>query len=727
MTFEVKARDGLARIGTFVTSHGVVTTPTLLPVVNPSITLVPVDRMRSMGTEMVITNSYIIRSRAELRERALASGVHSLVGDLPVMTDSGTFQMYMYGKVAVSNREIVEFQREIGSDVGTILDLFTLPGTPRDQADREARETLERAREGVELKGTMALAGTVQGGVFPDLREHHARELSRLDLDLHPVGGVVPLMENGWYRELAGVIIGAKRGLDPSRPVHLFGAGHPMIFPLAAYLGCDLFDSASYAKFARDDRMMFPNGTRRLADINELWCPCPVCGSLTIGELRALPPEERMRALAEHNLYISFSEIRRVRDAIRHGSLRELVEARTRENPGLIPVLRVLRDHADYLEEFEPVTRRSAFTFTGPESLWRPNLIRYRRRFSSRFMPSRRDDPRTMVMLETGGRPYSRDHGEAIGACRKRGDVRILVNSIFGPVPLELDEMYPLAQTVLPPELDPETRREMAGALAALSDSLPEGRVVVWGGENGSSGCDTGSGGSAGDEGSDGEEGPQVHGEPGEAGKPDGEWDGVEGEDREVDEREGREVGEGEGREPPGAVETGGGQDQWTADTDLAGRIERVRAVADMQFGDGARGMFHGDIAIRTSRKTGKIRNIFVDGEHMASMRAHDGLFTLKEAGARRLMELFPPPHLRVTVEDDTGEFIREGKNVFARFVRDMDPCLRPMDEVLVVDGNDHLLAIGQVILVRGEALAFNRGIAAKVRDGVRNGALDPG
>ena len=59
-----------------------------------------------------------------------------------------------------------------------------------------------------------------------------------------------------------------------------------------------------------------------------------------------------------------------------------------------------------------------------------------------------------------------------------------------------------------------------------------------------------------------------------------------------------------------------------------------------------------------------------------------------------------------------------EGKNVFARFVVDMDPDLRPMDEAMVVNSRDELLAIGQVILIRDEALAFDRGIAVKVREG---------
>ena len=96
-----------------------------------------------------------------------------------------------------------------------------------------------------------------------------------MDVDVHPIGGVVPLMEQYRFAELVDVIVASKKGLDPSRPVHLFGAGHPMVFALAALLGCDMFDSASYAKFARDDRFMFPEGTASLQDMKDLSLPLP--------------------------------------------------------------------------------------------------------------------------------------------------------------------------------------------------------------------------------------------------------------------------------------------------------------------------------------------------------------------------------------------------------------------------------------------------------------------
>ncbi len=64
----------------------------------------------------------------ELRERALADGFHALVGwDGPLMTDSGTFQSHVYGDIEIEPQAIVEFQRDIGSDIGTVLDVFTEP------------------------------------------------------------------------------------------------------------------------------------------------------------------------------------------------------------------------------------------------------------------------------------------------------------------------------------------------------------------------------------------------------------------------------------------------------------------------------------------------------------------------------------------------------------------------------------------------------------------------
>ncbi len=123
--FEVKSSDGWARLGLFHTSTHMLATPTLLPVVNPNIQTISPKEMWDIGFEALITNSYIIWKGEELKARALSEGVHELL-DYPgvVMTDSGVFQQYVYGDVEIGEVEVVEFQRDIGVDIATMMDLL---------------------------------------------------------------------------------------------------------------------------------------------------------------------------------------------------------------------------------------------------------------------------------------------------------------------------------------------------------------------------------------------------------------------------------------------------------------------------------------------------------------------------------------------------------------------------------------------------------------------------
>src|SRR3989337_1836297 len=95
--FEVRDRDGLARLGRITTPHGEVETPALLPVINPNQVVLSATEMRAkFGAQIVITNAYILHRT--MRDRALAEGVHGVLGfDGAVMTDSGAFQQHVYG------------------------------------------------------------------------------------------------------------------------------------------------------------------------------------------------------------------------------------------------------------------------------------------------------------------------------------------------------------------------------------------------------------------------------------------------------------------------------------------------------------------------------------------------------------------------------------------------------------------------------------------------------
>ena len=163
--FELRDRDGLARVGFIETKHGRVSTPNLAPVIHPLRQETTARELRErFGAEIVMTNAYTLW-RSDSKERAASAGLHRLLDfDGPIMTDSGAFQSYVYGDLAVSNRDIVSFQRDIGSDLGTVLDIFSEPEHGWQRVERDMGETLVRTTEAVAVKGEMNLVGAVQGG-----------------------------------------------------------------------------------------------------------------------------------------------------------------------------------------------------------------------------------------------------------------------------------------------------------------------------------------------------------------------------------------------------------------------------------------------------------------------------------------------------------------------------------------------------------------------------------
>ncbi len=619
--FEIKARDGLARIGVLHTKHGKINTPAILPVINPHFMPVHPSEMIKMGIEAIITNSYIIYNDNNLKREALKKGLHSLLNfDKPIMTDSGSFQMYMYG-IEINAFEIINFQREIKADIGTILDIFS-EEKEHEKVKEEVEETIKRARESIKYKGDMLLACTIQGGTYKDLRKYCARELAKLNADIYPIGGVVPLMENQKYAEIAEIILTVKKELPPSKPIHLFGAGHPIIFPMAVALGCDLFDSASYIKYAKDNRLIFPNKTLRLNEIDELPCCCPICSKYSIDELKEMDEKERIKNIAYHNLWQTIIEIKRIKQAIRFGEIWQIVEQRASAHPSLQEAMEIIIKEKKWLEKWENISKKKAFIYVNRYSMHRPIVYRLQKRIMERYEPF---FDKSILFTEIE-KPYSRNEW------MKKLEANCIIESYFGPIPLELDEIYPVAQSIFPIKIDLE--KELRKIFKKFYRKLKITDI--------------------------------------------------------------REIG------------------NESRDFD----VRKIKSIANYQFGKGAgEALFKGKIKIVKSKTTGKIRNVYCDGKHIVSMRASDGFFTLKIEGGKRLHSFFGAPKMRVFVKDDAVPFIKQGKNVFSKFVVDACDEIRPYDEVLIVSEDDELIGVGQSILNKEEMLNFERGVAVKTRE----------
>jgi 7-cyano-7-deazaguanine tRNA-ribosyltransferase len=339
------------------------------------------------------------------------------------MTDSGSFQLSVYGSVEVTNEEILGFQQKIGSDIIVPLDIPTPPDVHYRRAEEELAITAERLEAARKfIQGEQLLAGPVQGSTYPELREKAASHLKNLNFEVYPLGAVVPLMEAYRYAELVDVIAASKKGLSPASPVHLFGAGHPMMFALAVALGCDLFDSAAYALYAKDGRYITVNGTYHVEKLNYLPCSCPVCSRYTAEELKKADNREEL--LGKHNLYATFAEIRMIKQCIKDGKLLELVEQRCRAHPKLLDGLKKLYTHSSWLEQLDPATK-STFFYCGPESSLRPEVLRFGKRLD-------RFSLQGSAIIRAGPLKEEKDYDQVL-----------TFKAPFGAFPAEMEEVYP--------------------------------------------------------------------------------------------------------------------------------------------------------------------------------------------------------------------------------------------------------------------------------------------
>ncbi len=148
--------------------------------------------------------------------------------------------------------------------------------------------------------------------------------------------------------------------------------------------------------------------------------------------------------------------------------------------------------------------------------------------------------------------------------------------------------------------------------------------------------------------------------------------------------------------------------------------LQKIRSIADYQFGrDVGEKLFPNNVEIAYSKRTGRIRHIYLGEKLLATLRPTNGLFSLTITGAKRMIELVKPSRLWVTIQAEAVPFVAKGKSVFAKHVIDADREIRPQEEVVVVDGKNRVLAVGRAILTGEEMKTFKRGVAVRVRRGV--------
>jgi 7-cyano-7-deazaguanine tRNA-ribosyltransferase len=217
-----------------------------------------------------------------------------------------------------------------------------------------------------------------------------------------------------------------------------------MIFPLAVALGCDLFDSAAYALYAKGKRYITSEGTRKVEELSYLPCSCPVCSSYSVNEI-----QENEDLLASHNLWVTFEEMRIVKQSIVERSLWELCERRCRAYPALLNALKQTTKYSALIERYDPVTKHPFF-YLSECSAHRPEVLRYSSRLN-RFTLSGNVLISTFFLKKD--KPLNRISEEV-----EVFDHVFLVKPPFGPYPVGLEESYPVGQSEIPIAVDNEAK-----------------------------------------------------------------------------------------------------------------------------------------------------------------------------------------------------------------------------------------------------------------------------
>jgi queuine tRNA-ribosyltransferase len=354
--FEVIHTDGHARAGVFHTPHGDIPTPVFAPVGTvASVKAVPPRDLTEIGVSLVLANTYHLNLRPGAELVHALGGLHSFMRwDGPILTDSGGFQVFSLAQTNRIDDDGVTFrshidgslhrltpetsmqiQQQLGADIIMAFDQCPTPNN-RDQvtvAVRRTREWLRRCRDAHPCDDQQALFGIVQGGIFPDLREQSAAEVTAFDLPGYAIGG---LAVGETKAEMLATIDFTRPLLPEGKPRYLMGVGEPDDLANGVRRGIDIFDCVIPTRLARHGAVFTPTGrinirnarfTRDEAPI-QAGCDCYTCQTFSRAYLRHLVVAREILAhylLSVHNIAFLVRHVTNMRRAILENRLDDYV------------------------------------------------------------------------------------------------------------------------------------------------------------------------------------------------------------------------------------------------------------------------------------------------------------------------------------------------------------------------------------------------------------------
>lgn len=337
-----------ARLGRLHTPHGIIETPIFMPVgTQATVKSMTPEELKEIGSQIILSNTYHLYMRPghELIKRA--GGLHKFMNwDKPILTDSGGFQVFSLGPLRKIKEEGVEFrshldgskhfltpekameiQNALGSDIMMAFDECAPYPADREYVKNSLERTtrwLKRCKDAHNNTDKQALFGIIQGGMYKDLREQSAKEITSIDSPGYAIGGLSvgepkPLMYD--------VLEHTTPFMPKDKPRYLMGVGSPDDLVEGVIRGVDMFDCVLPTRIARNGTAMTSQGkvVVRNATYAEDFtpldpeCDCYACKNYSRAYIRHLIKANEIlgaRLITTHNLHFLLNLMKQIRQAI---------------------------------------------------------------------------------------------------------------------------------------------------------------------------------------------------------------------------------------------------------------------------------------------------------------------------------------------------------------------------------------------------------------------------
>lgn len=337
-----------ARLGRVHTPHGVIETPAFMPVgTQATVKTMSPEELKSMDAQIILSNTYHLFLRPGHQLVKQAGGLHKFMNwDRPILTDSGGFQVFSLSemrkiteegvhfrshlngdKLFLSPEVVMEIENALGPDIMMAFDECAPYPADYDYVKQSMERTTrwaERCLKAHARPHDQALFAIVQGGMYNDLREQSAKDLTSMDFPGYAIGG----LSVGEPKHLMyGALDHTVPFLPANKPRYLMGVGSPDALIEGSIRGVDMFDCVLPTRIARNGTTMTSEG--RLVVRNAKFaedfgpldpnCSCYTCTNYSRAYIRHLLKADEtfgIRLTTYHNLHFLLQLMRDVRQAI---------------------------------------------------------------------------------------------------------------------------------------------------------------------------------------------------------------------------------------------------------------------------------------------------------------------------------------------------------------------------------------------------------------------------